>query len=266
MRALVTLETKIAMVSLRKNNQNPASRGSLSSYRVWISSIAEYLNIKILIYLLALDVVLIVFHITTGIFMEKIPSVLNIAQDRSLAEWFGYAKLACASLLLWLAYRASRIPVLLSFTVIFAAMVADDSMELHENLGGWASSAFDLIGVTGQRGQDVGELLVWGAMAIILLPILAFGVVKTLPQDRLIGFGLAICAAILTFFAIGVDAVHGPACSFLSVPYCFQLFDLIEDGGEMITQSFILAHVLTVFQNNAVSTPPKAGLLRTILR
>lgn len=235
------------MNHLRRNHPRHHRHG-LPAAR-WRAGLVGIVSINALVCLLAVDAVLIVLHVLTGMFMEKIPPALNIAMDRSLAEWFGYAKLACAALLLWLAYRASRIPVLFSFVVIFVAMAADDSLELHENLGGWIADVLPPLGAAGWREQDFGELLMLGAMGVMLLPVLVFGAVKTLPQDRSTGLGLAIGAALLAVFAIGVDAVHGPACSAVAeVPYCFQFLDLVEDGGEMIAQSLILAHVVVVYR------------------
>lgn len=216
-----------------------------------LGEFSELFNIKFLKILLISDTLLAIAHVSSGLIFGKIPIALNVTLDWSLAECFGYVKLGGAVLLLWLAFRVSRIPVLLAFAIIFGVMVADDTMELHERLGHWAVHAFGLTGVADIRRQDIGELLAWGAMGGMLLPVFALGIIRTRPEDRVIAVRFTICAALLVFFAVGVDVMHETACAVLSgLPQCSHVFGLVEDGGEMIVQSLIFAHVLAVFQHN----------------
>lgn len=203
---------------------------------------------RVLIALWSCDAILALAHVTTGFVTGGIPPLLNVTLDWSLAECFGYAKLGCASLLLLLAFRRSRVPIFLSFAIIIAAMVADDSMELHERLGHGVVLMFGLPGVADLKAQDLGELLAWGAMGALLLPVFLFGFIKTRDEDRVAAARLTICAALLLFFAIGMDMLGGMVCTAMpGVPRCYAVTGLLEDAGEMAVQSLILAHVMTLF-------------------
>jgi hypothetical protein len=206
------------------------------------------IHARVLIVLWSCDAALAAAYVGSGFLLGGIPPLLNVTRDWSLAECFGYVKLGCASLLLLIAFRASRVPIFLSMAIILAVMVADDSMRLHERLGHGAVLTLALPDFANLKAQSLGELLVWGAMGAVLLPVFVIGFVKTRDEDRAIAARLAICVTLLLFFAIGMDILDEIVCTAMAgVPRCYPVMGMLEDGGEMAVQSLILAHVVALF-------------------
>lgn len=212
------------------------------------------IHARVLIFLWSCDAALAAAYVGSGFLLGGIPPLLNVTLDWSLAECFGYVKLGCAAILLLLAFRANRIPIFLAMAIILAVMVADDSMTLHERLGHGAALTFALPEFANLKAQSLGELLAWAAMGALLLPVFVIGFVKTRDEDRVIAARLAICVALLLFFAIGMDMLDEMVCTALpGVPRCYALMGLLEDGGEMAVQSLILAHVVALYMAGRAS-------------
>jgi hypothetical protein len=171
---------------------------------------------------------------------EKIPLLgtdWNIENDWSYAERFGYLKsvVILASLIsipqLW-----SR-PVYLAFIAIFAFVLVDDALQLHEEFGVHIAAALDLQPSLGLRARDPGELLVWILAGIPLLGAAVFAIVGSAEEDRRNGILLIAGLTVLALFAVVADMAH------VVLRMAFQgandLITLIEDGGEQITLSLI---------------------------
>ncbi|KKM00293.1 hypothetical protein LCGC14_1805880 [marine sediment metagenome] len=78
---------------------------------------------------------------------------------------------------------------------------------------------------------------------LALLPLLAWGALATPVWSRPIGLRLMALVVLYAFFGGLVDMLHGV---FAGLPYGIQIADLIEDGGEMIVASLIVAHAVTL--------------------
>lgn len=223
----------------------------MGKYR-WLFEFQSIFARRWVLALLAADAGLIGLHIYLGATVAKIPLILNIASDRSLAEFLGYAELGLASILLWIVFVKTREPLMRAFAIILFVMMLDDSAGLHEKLGSFFVASMGLAGDAVLDGKDEGEMVIWLLYATVLLPLLLFGLFRT-PLDRWFrAFGLLLVTAALAGFAVVVDGLHSSICQIGGgFPYCFQLLDLIEDGGEKITQSLILAHVIYLARNTA---------------
>jgi hypothetical protein len=112
--------------------------GAVHAWRPRLVPVQVFLpvaNARALILLLALDAVVIGLHIATGVLMPRIPEVLNITTEFGLAESIGYAKWLAIVAVLLMAWSISGCRVLFPFAVIFAVMLADDMLQLHEHIG-----------------------------------------------------------------------------------------------------------------------------------
>lgn len=209
------------------------------------------LHHRVLAGLLVVDFCLFAAHIYTGATRERIPPLLNIALDHSIAEWWGYTMVAVAISLLLTAYNRVRIALYLAFAVTIFVVLLDDSLELHEHVGTLVSQASQRFG--GNLDQDRGELVAWGLIGASLVPWIVFGAWKTPQAKWHLGYGLALLVAALGFFAVGVDFLQHPFCDAAAgLPYCRQAMDLFEDGGEMMVQTLILAHAAAIFRRSTV--------------
>lgn len=243
------------MVKSKKYGANAASTlpSEDASQRATLfqNSFFPTLNGPTLVALAILDLVLIALHIVTGAIYDKIPVQLNIALDFSIAEFVGYAKWLVIIVLLWLISRRTRNPALLSCAVLFIVMVADDSLQLHERIGEAAVKANAVGGVGWAQAQTLAELAVWAGMAALLIPIVLLGFVKSsrvqwVPAARFLGL-----IAMFAVFGVVIDALHKPVAD---LPFGPQLADLVEDGGEMIVASIIVAHAMWLSNDTSIAS------------
>ena len=210
--------------------------------------------VLVLTLLLATDAAIIGLDIFTWIAGLKIP-FLTIGYDRGLGESFEYIKLFWAVILsAWLAFRADRLGYLV-WTLIFAALIADDSLMIHETLGGAATSMFRLTPALGLRATDIGELIAMAGGALLLLPLLVLGYALSDGRVRAVYRRWFPLIVALAFFGVIMDAVHS---FFLLNPFLDRLFAIIEDGGELLVISFITASVFDVFFEKPVPPHDKA--------
>jgi hypothetical protein len=181
------------------------------------------------------DLTLILIHILyiTGVIVTRLYSIQN---DQGYAEFYQALKEGWLVLIFaWYALQ-SRNWRYLSWAAIFFYVLLDDFLMVHERVGEVLAITLNLQGSFGLRGQDMGELIVFGCSALILLPMLAlayrFGN-STFRRDTLVFVGALLLYIV---FALGVDMLHIP---FLDTPYS-DLFGLLEDGGELVIISLML--------------------------
>jgi len=209
------------------------------------NSLFPTLDKAVLLGLITLDMVLIILHIGAGATFEQIPVLLNIAFDYSLGEFFGYAKWLAIIVMLLIVGRRTDNPALLACAVIFAVMLADDSLQIHEMLGELAVNA-DRVGDTGwATGQTVGEVAVWIVMAGLLLPVIVIGFLRSKRAHWPSAMRFLGLIGLFAVFGGLVDALHQPVAQ---LPFGPQLADLVEDGGEMIVASLIVAHAVALWR------------------
>lgn len=208
----------------------------------------------LLVLLLATDVLLIVAHIlwlTTPYIHHY---TYSLVQERGLGEVFQYVKA------FWLVVMFSWVAVItrqagyLSWTVVFGYMGLDDIMQIHEEGGYSLAMRWELPEMLGQRPRDIGELIIFavaGAIMLVLLAISWFISNETFRQRSITLFKLC---GILIFFGIVMDAVH---ILFLDTALD-DVFGTIEDGGELIALSLIVAFVFAFFMKDSL---PEAQLV-----
>ena len=170
-------------------------------------------------------------------------SAFRIDVDRGYAEIYQYVKeFFVASMLMILAFR-HRQAVLVAWSVFFGFLLLDDSFRLHERLGTLIGKIVDLEPYIGVERQVYGEVLastLFGATLLIPLMALAF-LGRQNQLTKCANATLLYLTICLVFFGVFIDAFK----NFL--PSLGFLFDLIEDGGEMIVMSAItgFVHVLS---------------------
>lgn len=163
-----------------------------------------------------------------------------LTRDRSYSEVFQYIKefwIACLFLLIALRTRAI---IYVAWSLIFLYLLADDSLGLHESVGGLLVRFFEIPRAFGLRGQDFGELLVTAIAAGILFSFLFIAYYFASQVSRKNTHYLLALVAGIGFFGVFVDMVHQ------IVPWGKSLFGLIEDGGEMVIMSLVLGYCLAL--------------------
>lgn len=206
----------------------------------WLSkhplSISTEVYRPVLIVLVGIDLFLIAVHCIAGVTLERIPPLWNIALDFSLAEILSYFKWAICAALLFLAWRRSGIATLGAVALIFAVITLDDSLQIHENFGALYAGGAE----RSTNRQDIGELIAFGLIGGLLSGPLIWSLWRSGMTGLNAIAGILCLIALLAVFGIGVDALHMVLPRF---PGSVQLLDLVEDGGEMIVGSILVAHV-----------------------
>lgn len=188
--------------------------------------------------------------------IDAVPEMLRITQDRALPEDYNYLKWAIIVIaLVWVSIRDRWLPPAL-WAAVFAMILADDSMQLHERLGAVIAASTELPSSTYFYADDIGEMLVFVLMGLVALALTATLFTRRGVSARALSlrYGLVILA--LGGFGVGVDAVHQFVSHFAEgtsvATLLSQISGMIEEGGEMLVASLAVAMTLASDQIGAV--------------
>ena len=157
---------------------------------------------------------------------------LRITAEGSYPEWFNWAKTLVLVFLLGRMARSTRQWIYGALTILFAVILMDDSLAIHEKAGKYFVRTLELQPVIGLRAQDVGELITWSILGAILLPLILIGLLRSERAHVANGMALLLPFAALLFCAVFVDQLyHIMHDAFFGAGI---LLDMLEDGGEMI--------------------------------
>jgi hypothetical protein len=181
-----------------------------------------------------LFVVAHVLHVTEfGGLLDDPDFALN--QDRGFGELFGYLKLLWSVMLLALATRRHRAPLLAALTALIAALVVDDALSVHERLGAVLGARLGLSGPGAMESFDLGQV-VFGALAGLALAAVVVALWHgASPVVRRTAAGTVASVVLLGVFAVLVDAVHAVAGEVLDEP-----LRILEEGGELVAMTGLL--------------------------
>jgi hypothetical protein len=202
--------------------------------------------LMVLLFLIAVDIGFIAIYSLHEIYIAlyhdnvaRLGSRWRVGADRSYAEMFGYVKLASLVVLLLATYGRSKNRMYLIWAGVFAYVLLDDALLIHEGLGHMAA------GPSGSRwAWDMGQLVVWILVGMILLAISIGALVRSSGQDRTNGILLLWTLLALGFFAVAVDLVHAIVRSWFRG--ADLLFTVIEEGGEQLVLSLAVAVALLI--------------------
>src|SRR4051794_14566691 len=204
--------------------------------------------LRLLLPLLVVDLALIAFsvvhEIRNGVDVLD-PSPWLLETDGGYSEIWGYALEAALFLSLLVLAAASRRAIWASWGVLFAAALADDKLRLHERKGAWLAEKLHFPdGVLGMRANDLGEIFVWGLLAVVPLGAAVLLYRRSNRWTRRASIGMAGLVAVYVFFGGVVDQLHvlvlGGALE--------GAMGTVEDGGELIVLSVILSYVVPLLR------------------
>ena len=181
--------------------------------------------------------------------IASVPEALRITQDGALPEEFNYLKWATIVVsLFWLAVR-DRWLAPFGWALVFAMILADDSLQLHERFGLAVSSSSWIPSSDVFYASNVGEVLAFAMMGVVALTIAAVLYVRSRAPGRALSLRYIAVILVLGCFGVGVDGLHqlvSNATEGTSVATLLsQLFGMIEEGGEMVVASFAVVMTLT---------------------
>lgn len=195
--------------------------------------------------LLAIDLLLIGMHLASMAWPALFdPSQWSVEADRGVAEWFQYLKWALLGLCFaGMALRQCN-AAYLAWTVVFGYLLADDWLQLHERAGRAIARHIDLTWLPYLRPRDGGELIASAAVGGALVLLLAIAWRLGGARMRRVTLDMAVLLAALAAFGVGIDALHSAV---LHLPALSSTLGTVEDGGEMLVASLMLAYAVAVW-------------------
>jgi len=200
-----------------------------------------------LFFILFIDILFILLSIL-DYFSDFKFGYFNVAHENKFAEQFQYLKflvIATISFLLAIKKRSSQFLVLM---IIPIYLLGDDAIQLHERFG-TALASFLYEGnhndtlISNFRYQDIGEILYMSLISIFLFVTFLICLKSSDSFERYFLKKILKLFIIFGIFALFIDSIHQLFHGFM-----YDLLDVIEDGGEMISISFITAYFLKFLQ------------------
>jgi hypothetical protein len=204
--------------------------------------------------LIAIDLLLIGLHIA----LPWVPALgsdkrFSIETDRGFSEMVQAFKWASICALLLAAGIRARYWGYAAWALLFAYLLVDDWRSMHERWGVMLSRAWRFPTPPFIRAADLGELLVSAAAAAALLPGIALAWWRGSSAFRLASLDLVSLMLLLVAFGIGVDMLHA---ALLHRPVLEQVLAVVEDGGELLVASAIVAYCVALVHRGG---PPGYG-------
>lgn len=132
-------------------------------------------------------------------------------------------------------------------------MVLTDTFELHERYGRRLAEALAIEPMLGLRSQDFGELLVLGGAALVTVPIALIGLWRAGSADRVHFLRILVLLGLVLFCGVALDAVH---ILVVDDPGPGDAFGIIEDGGEMLGASLLVAYLFWLWLTRGRTAEP----------
>ena len=215
-------------------------------------------NLKFLLLLISGDLLYILLHTAHLIssagksLADQGASVFSLGKDLGLAESFMYVKEYWVVLLfLYLAWTRKKL-MYLAWSLLFLYIMADDLLQLHERVGAMIVKNFEIEAMFGLRGQDFGELAFTGVFGVALLFLIGLAYLKSNAELRRICNHFFVLLASLVLFGVVFDMVQIWTANYKVL---FNIFGIIEDGGEMIILSFFCWYVYLISEQKTDVSP-----------
>lgn len=170
--------------------------------------------------------------------IQALPDLFNLGQDDSIAEIGNFVKWGVMVALLAFAAWRLREPVYAALSLGFLVLLADDSLQIHERVGGMLHPhVMALTGTGWNVATALAEQVYWAAVGSVLAILTVLAAMRSSPQARRILwpvtgliFGLGVCGIVFDFF----HHISG------SQTLMAGLMTILEDGGEMLFISGLL--------------------------
>lgn len=193
--------------------------------------------------LIALDIIFIITHVLFVylIFIRvqfdwSVSKAFQINYDGGYPEIFQYLKYFLIILIIIYIMHSKKIYNYVSWLFLFVLLLLDDAFQFHERFALWIVDRFNYTSMFGLRPQDLGELTYIGTFGPILLLFLILGYYYGNEKIRKTYIDLGLLFALFLFFGVVVDMLHQLVGE---NRYSTLFMVILEDGGEMITLSFM---------------------------
>jgi hypothetical protein len=190
--------------------------------------------------LLTLDLILVLFNILyiKGVVSDPSFILWQEASSGGFGEWFENFKYVLVILFfVTVGIRKSRTAYLL-WALVFICLLLDNYFMGHEQIGEYLSKILSIDSFLIFKPQEAGELIVYSWLGALVLIVL-FLTQKEFGDQSWQIFGLIL---LMGFFGVGVDVI---GATFKGTILSGTKFGIIEDGGELISLSFLVWYTYT---------------------
>ena len=193
----------------------------------------------LLLLLVAADLLFVAAHLV-HVYTPYLPGPLSsLERDRGHAEHFQYVKLLWLVMLFAGLALRQRSLVHGAWATVFAYLLVDDALSIHETYGAAVADALGLGAPAGLGPSDLGQVVVSGAAGAVLLLLVGLTCRAAGDREREQSRVVLAMVAALAFFGVVVDM----AGSALRQTPLARPAGLLEDAGELLVVSLILATV-----------------------
>ena len=179
----------------------------------------------------------IVFILVDILISENYQSLLAIGRDLGYAEIYQYIKEFWITTLLFLLAISRRQFIYLAWSALYFYFLLDDSFQIHEKIGRIIVRYFELEPLFEIRAQTIGSLAVSVLTGLILFSAISISYFFSNVQGKSTSKYLFVLTVGVVFFGVFVDTIHA------ALPGTISFWSLVEDGGEMLAMSIVVAYV-----------------------
>ena len=217
--------------------------------------------------LLSADLVFVLLHLVY-LYLRQIDGEaaldftdLSITKDEGYAEFFQYLKLFWIVLVLSSASVRLRSPAHGAWAFVFAYILADDSLQLHEKWGRALVHHLTRDPDVALQHHYLGELAILFIFGVVALALVGGAFLISNTRSRHFTLTMLLLMGVLAFFGVVLDVSHSvvlvtvPADIMDKLPIG-TLLELVEDGGEMVITSLLCVYIFgTSLVSRSVSLP-----------
>lgn len=218
---------------------------------IWNWILPSHSNILLrysLLFFIGIDIAFILLHLSLELAASSVPESLSITKDGSFPEVVQYVKYGIICIVLGRLAFKGRSPLYGTWACLFAYLLLDDWLTLHERGGLILSRVLVIPDTFFLRGQDFGELIITGSISFLIIASILFSHIACKePQDRDISRLLAVLLGLLAICGVGFDMVQVAVSTlFRGSSILSNIFALLEDGGELIIGSLIARFAIQI--------------------
>lgn len=206
--------------------------------------------------LLVADAGFIALHILSIQLTRWARRELVIHVDGSIPEHFQFVKLGWAAILALMLARYFRGWSFVAWAVLLAYVVVDDFFMIHEWAGRELAVRTGGARVLGLPAEAVGELVPPALAVLVTAPFILWGVWRSTGEERRVSRRLFGLVALLAAFGVVLDFVHTALGE--APGSTWKIWELVEDGGELVIASLILALVFAAVVSPRRDSPAGA--------
>lgn len=214
-----------------------------------------------LVLLISADTAFVIVHLVHELPPFLGNSLYSLETDRGYSEIFQYVKTYWIVILLAVLWWRTRECVYVTWMLLFAYLLCDDTFQIHERGGDAIARHWGYENALGLRAEDFGELTVSGLFGLPFLVLIVIMSLRSTRDARNASKDLTLLLGVMLFFGVVIDMLHIVAGG----GYGKVGFGVVEDGGEMFAMSVVCWYVLNLVDGRGNAPTSLWQLTKTAL-